>query len=333
VSLKSLRIDPFLLAMIATVTAASLLPVRGHGAIIADHVTDAGIALLFFLHGAKLSTAAIRAGIGAYRVHILVFLATFALFPVLGVLIGALGQGHVAPQILTGLIFMTLVPSTVQSSVAFTATAGGNVPAAICSASISNLAGIVLTPLLAAWLLALDHTGAAISFDAVRKIALQLLLPFVAGHLLRPLIGATIDRHRALVGRVDRGSILLVVYTAFSAAVVEGLWHRFGWSDLATIVVIDAILLAVMLATTLAAARLAGLDRAMEIVVLFAGSKKSLASGVPMAGAIFPTALVGPAVMPLMIFHQLQLMVCAALAARYAAGNAQGPDDPIPVAA
>lgn len=321
-SLKSLRIDPFLLAMIATVCAASLMPVRGQGAVIADRITDAGIALLFFLHGAKLSTAAIKAGIGVVRVHVLVFLATFALFPAFGTLIGQLGAGRIEPAILTGLVFMTLVPSTVQSSVAFTAVAGGNVPAAICSASISNLAGIALTPLLAAWLLSIDGAGAAVSIDAVYKISLQLLLPFVVGHLARPLIGGLVDRHRGLVGRVDRSTILLVVYTAFSAAVVEGLWRRLGLPELVVIVAIDAVLLAVMLGATLLAARLFGLDRQMEIVVLFAGSKKSLASGVPMAAAIFPTAAVGPVVLPLMIFHQIQLMVCAALAARYAARRA-----------
>lgn len=319
--------------MLATVVLASLLPVRGEGAAIADVVTDAGIALLFFLHGAKLSTAAIKAGIGAYRVHILVFLATFALFPALGMLIGVLGAGRIEPAILTGLVFLTLVPSTVQSSVAFTAIAGGNTPAAICSASISNLAGIVLTPLLAATLLSVDQAGGAISVDAVRKIALQLLLPFVLGHLARPLIGGLVDRHRPLVGRIDRGTILLVVYTAFSAAVVEGLWSRLDLADLATIVAICIVLLAAMLGATLLASRVFGLPREMEIVVLFAGSKKSLASGVPIAGAIFPTALVGPIVLPLMIFHQIQLMVCATLAARYAARRAEAEQagDDIPV--
>lgn len=321
-SVRSLRIDPFLLAMLATVSAATLLPVRGEAAEWADIVTDAGIALLFFLHGAKLSTAAIKSGIGAIRTHMLVFLSTFAIFPLLGVAIGHMGTGWFTPPIVVGFIFLALVPSTVQSSVAFTSIAGGNVPAAICSASISNLAGIVLTPLLAAWLLSMPGAGAAISADAVGKIALQLLLPFILGHLARPVLGAFVDRHRSLVGRTDRSTILLVVYTAFSAAIVEGLWQKIGLSDLIAILIVDALLLAVMLGATLAMARLAGLPREMEIVLLFAGSKKSLASGVPIAGAIFPTALVGPAVLPLMIFHQIQLMVCSTLAARYAAGIA-----------
>jgi sodium/bile acid cotransporter 7 len=317
--MKSLRIDPFLLAMLATVAAATLLPVRGQAAVIAETVTDAGIALLFFMHGAKLSTEAIRTGIGAVKVHILVFISTFAIFPILGLLVGQVGSGLIDPAILTGIIFMTLVPSTVQSSVAFTSIAGGNVPAAICSASISNLAGIALTPLLAAWLLSIPGAGAAITGDAVTKIALQLLLPFVAGHLARPIIGRYVDRHRALIGKLDRTTILLVVYTAFSAAVIEGLWHRFGLDALSVILAVDLGLLLTMLGLTILMAKLFNLPRETEIVLLFAGSKKSLASGVPMAGAIFPTALVGPVVLPLMIFHQIQLMMCSVLAARYAA--------------
>ncbi len=317
-SLRSLRIDPFLVAMIATILFASLLPVRGEAARWADGITDAAIALLFFLHGAKLSRAAIRSGLGSVRVHLVVLIATFVLFPLIGLALRQTLDGIVDPAILAGLVFLTLVPSTVQSSIAFTSIAGGNVPAAVCSASISNLAGIVLTPALAALLLSTGGATAAISGDAVEKIALQLLLPFTAGHLARPLIGGLVDRHRAFIGRWDRGSILLVVYTAFSASVVEGLWSRIAAADVVLILGLDAAVLAVMLAGLTLFARRAGFARADEIVIVFAGSKKSLASGVPIAGALFQPAVVGPMILPLMLFHQLQLMVCSALAAWYA---------------
>jgi sodium/bile acid cotransporter 7 len=318
-SVRSLRLDPFLTAMMGTVLLASFLPVSGSAASIVQTVTDLAIALLFFLHGAKLSRAAIRAGLGSLRVHVLVLLASFLLFPLLGVALRAALGTMVDPAILAGLVFLTLLPSTVQSSIAFTGIAGGNVPAAVCSASISNLVGIALTPLLAALVLTNGSGGAAISGEAVQKIAMQLLLPFAVGHLSRPLVGGFVDRHRKLLGRWDRGSILLVVYSAFSASVVEGLWSRVAPADIAVILLLDGFVLAVMIVGLTVLARRLGFAREDEIVIVFAGSKKSLASGVPIAGALFPAALVGPMILPLMLFHQLQLMVCSALAAWYAA--------------
>lgn len=319
--LARLRLDPFLMILLAVLAVATLLPVRGGAAIAADHVTDVAIALLFFLHGAKLSREAILAGIGAWKLHLLVLSATYALFPLLGLAIVAALGGLVDPLVAMGVLYLAILPSTVQSSIAFTAIAGGNVPAAICSASLSNILGILLTPLLAAWLIGGHAVGGDFFIQAVASIATQLLLPFILGHLARPWIGGWIDRHRQLVTRVDRGVILLVVYTAFSAAVVAGLWTRLSISDLAIIAAVCAVLLAAVLLLTRLAARLAGLSRPDAIVLLFCGSKKSLASGVPMAGALFPAAQVGVVILPLMLFHQLQLIVCSVIAARLARQN------------
>lgn len=316
--LARLRPDPFLLILLAVLAVATLLPVRGGAAVAADYLTDAAIALLFFLHGAKLSRAAILAGIGAWRLHLMVLGATYALFPLLGLaLVTALG-GAVDPLVAMGVLYLAILPSTVQSSIAFTAIAGGNVPAAICSASLSNILGILLTPLLAAWLIGGHAAGGDFFVQAVTSIATQLLFPFILGHLARPWIGGWIDRHRQLVTRVDRGVILLVVYTAFSAAVVAGLWTRLSLADLGTIAAICALLLAAVLLLTGFAARIASLSRPDAVVLLFCGSKKSLASGVPMAGALFPAAQVGVVILPLMLFHQLQLIVCSVIAARLA---------------
>lgn len=310
------RPDPFLMLLAGTVAIATLLPVRGQGAVVAQWVTQGAIALLFFMHGAKLSRQAIIAGVGAWRVHLLVLAAGFMLFPAFGVGVRAGLAGHVDPLILSGVLFLTLLPSTVQSSIALTAAANGNVPAAVCSASLSNVAGIFITPVLAAWLL--GTSGGGVSASAVGSIALQLLVPFLLGHLSRPLTAGFVSRHGKMLGRLDRGSILLVVYTAFSASVVEGLWQRVGVADLAAILALDALILAFALLATFGAARLFRFARADEIVIVFCGSKKSLASGVPIAGALFAPAMVGPMILPLMLFHQLQLMVCAVIAGRYA---------------
>jgi solute carrier family 10 (sodium/bile acid cotransporter), member 7 len=321
-SLANFRPDNFTLAIVATVAVASAFPAVGPAAEIVHFVTIFAIALLFFLHGARLSREAALAGALHWRLHLTVLCATFALFPLLGLGLRHALAGVLPESLLVGLLFLCLLPSTVQSSIAFTSIAHGNVAAAVCSASLSNFVGIFLTPALVALLMNLKG---GVSLDAVGAIVLQLLLPFLAGHFLRPWIGGFVSRHRAALGFVDRGSILLVVYLAFSEAVDHGLWRVLGAADLAKLLVVCAALLAVVLITTVLIARRLGFDRADEIVIVFCGSKKSLASGVPMAGVLFPLAQVGMVVLPLMLFHQIQLMVCAALARRYAdAGAATG---------
>ncbi|KPL66856.1 bile acid:sodium symporter [Erythrobacter sp. SG61-1L] len=316
--LSRFRPDGFLLLLLAVQAFATFLPARGDGAVWLDHLTDVAITLLFFLHGAKLSRQAILAGIGAWKLHLMVLATTFVLFPLLGLaMVTGLGS-WIDPAVASGFLFLCIVPSTVQSSIAMTAIARGNVPAAVCSASLSNVLGIVLTPLLATLLVSSGQAGQEFFLSALMKVGTTLLLPFIVGHLSRPLIGGFIDKHRKLVMRTDRGVILLVVYGAFSAAVVEGLWTRFSAMDLATILALDAVLLAAVLLVTRQASRLAGFSHEDEAVMVFCGSKKSLASGVPMAGALFPPAQVGLVVLPLMLFHQLQLIVCAALAQAYA---------------
>ena len=306
--------DPYIVALLATVAIASLLPARGGFASFMGGATNGCIVLLFFLHGAKLSREAIVAGAGHWRLHLCVLASSFALFPLLGLGIASLPGLPVL--VATGMLFLTLLPSTVQSSIAFTAIARGNVAAAVCAASFSNLIGIFVTPLLATMLM--GGRGAGMSLESIEKIVLQLLAPFLLGHLARPWVGAWVARHKAATTYVDRGSILLVVYTAFSAAVVEGLWHKMPLPVLALIAALCAGLLALVLAITLVVGRLCGFARADAIVLLFCGSKKSLASGVPMAGVLFPAAQVGVVIMPLMLFHQLQLIACAIIARHYA---------------
>lgn len=310
-------VDPFLLWLVGTVAAASVLPARGTVLAGFDVAADAAIVLLFFLHGAKLSREAIMAGIGNWRLHLMALAFTYVLFPVLGLAASGAAGLVIDPALAAGLLFLALLPSTVQSSIAFTAMAGGNVAAAVCSASLSNLLGIVLTPLLVALLIHAGGAGGVDGLGSVQKIATQLLLPFVAGHLLRPLIGTWIANNKTLLQPVDRASVLLVVYSAFSAAVAGGVWQRVGPFDLGLLLVASAAILAVVIAVNGMAARAAGLAREDAIVLLFCGSKKSLVSGVPMAGALFAPAQVGMVILPLMIFHQLQLFVCAWLAARY----------------
>ena len=306
--------EPFILCLLATVTVATVLPARGGFAVFAGYMAEAGIVLLFFLHGAKLSREAIWTGLRNWPLHLAVLASTFILFPLLG--LGMARLPGVDPSLAMGILFLTLLPSTVQSSIAFTAIARGNVAAAICSASFSNLLGILVTPALVALLMKVEG-GAGVSLASVEGILLQLLAPFVAGHLLRPWIGGFVGRHKSLLTVVDRGSILLVVYTAFGAAVVEGLWTRVSPGDLGRLFLLCLLLLGVILAATYMIARVMRLSPEDAIVLQFCGSKKSLASGVPMAGVLFPAAQVGVILLPVMLFHQIQLIACAMLARHY----------------
>jgi sodium/bile acid cotransporter 7 len=311
-----LPIDGYLLALMGAVVVAALLPARGPGAVAIGYATYFAIALLFFLYGARLSPQAVVAGVMHWRLQGLVFLATFLLFPILGLIVTLPFRAWLAPDLALGLMFVAVLPSTVQSSIAFTSMARGNVPAALCSASISNLAGIIVTPLLVALLLT-SH-GGGFSLSALEDISLQLLLPFALGQLARPLLGKWLNAHRTLTSFVDRGSIVLIVYAAFSTGMVAGVWSALSWQSLLLVIVLDMVLLGLALVITTFVSRRLGFSKEDEIAIVFCGSKKSMASGIPMANILFAGQAVSLIVLPLMLFHQFQLMACAALARRYA---------------
>jgi sodium/bile acid cotransporter 7 len=319
-----LPIDPYILALLGTVALAALLPASGTAADVAGGASAGAVALLFFLYGARLSTREALDGLRHWRLHLTVLAATFVVFPVLGLAGRLLEPAVLTPELYSGLLFLCLVPSTVQSSIAFTSMARGNVPAAICAGSFSSLAGIVLTPLLAALLL--GGAAGGFSADSLLRIVLQLLAPFLAGQLLRRWVAGLLARHKKVLGYVDRGSILLVVYTAFSQGMVAGVWHRVTPVRLGALLAVEAVLLAVMLTLTWFGAKRLGFGRADRIAIQFAGSKKSLAAGLPMATVLFG-AHASLAVLPLMLFHQMQLMVCAVIAKRRA-HDAPCPADP-----
>ncbi len=311
----STLIDTFLLAMAATVALAALFPARGAFAEAMSVVAKVVIALLFWLYGARLSPRQAWQGVKRWQLHLLVLATTFVVFPVLGLAARGLAPWLLNFDLYNGLLFLCLVPSTVQSSIAFTSIARGNVSAALVSASLSNIVGIALTPLLVV-LLMNTSGGARMDATAVRDVVLQLLLPFALGQLMRPWIADWIHRHAVVTKVVDRGSILVVVYTAFSMGMVEHIWRSVNAWQLLAVAVVNSVLLAVVLIFTWLTGRLVGLDRGDSIVLLFCGSKKSLASGLPMALVFFPPATVGVIMLPLMIFHQIQLVVCSVIASR-----------------
>lgn len=314
--LKRIGVDTYMILLIVTVGLGVLVPAAGFAAVALKHVTFWAVAALFFLYGAKLDPGAVRDGLTNWRVQTLTFAATYLFFPLVGLLLVAVFGAWLAPEIRLGIVFLAVLPSTVQSSIAFTSIAGGNVAAAICAASLSNIVGVVLTPALVALLLHAGNGG--MQPDAILKIATQILLPFVVGQAARPWIGGFVRRHKLLTTVVDRGSILLIVFAAFSAGTVSGLWTTIPATSLALLYGVVLVFLAIAMTGMNVLGRVASLPRPDRAVLFYCGSTKSLASGLPIATALFASDRVGAIVLPIMIYHISQLLVCAYLAQKAA---------------
>jgi solute carrier family 10 (sodium/bile acid cotransporter), member 7 len=313
--------DRFLWLLVLTVVLAAYFPAHGAAVTPVEHGVTAAVSLLFLLYGARLAPQAICSGLANWRLQSMVFASTYLLFPLIGIVAALLLRNHLPADAVAGVLFLCLLPSTVQSSIAFTSIARGNVPAALCSASMSNLLGVVLTPILVSQLLPAASGG--FSLKAFADIAREILLPFVVGQLIRPWAAAWLLRHPHLTAVVDRGSVLVVVYAAFSAGMVAGIWHQLSIATLLAILAVALAVLAVVIFVTTWVSRWLEFPVEDEIAAVFCGSKKSMAGGIPMAAILFPGHAVGLIVLPLMLFHQVQLFVCAALARRYARRSAQ----------
>ena len=316
--------DRFILWLLAIVALAIVLPVLGPAAAIVDGVTLAAIFLLFFLHGVRLPREALISGVTDWRLHLAILALTFAGFPLAGIALALIFPRLLSPEIWTGLLFLCALPSTVQSSIAYTSIARGNVAGAVAAAAFSNLIGVFLTPLLVAAML--QAQGAQISLQGLFRIFALLFLPFLLGHLFRPSLNPLIEHRRMLTTVVDKGTILLAVYGAFSAATAEGVWRRLPPSEILSLILILALLLALVLAAAWLLGCGGGFAYPSRAAILFCGSVKSLASGAPMARILFPGAAAGLVILPVMIFHSLQLIVCAWIAgalAREAPGQSE----------
>jgi sodium/bile acid cotransporter 7 len=314
--LKRLLPDRFVVWLLSAVAIGSLLPAYGPVAAVLDAFTLAAIFALFFLHGVRLPREALLSGVTDWRLHVAILSVTFLLFPLAGLGLSLLMPGLLSPLLWSGLLFLCALPSTVQSSIAYTSIAGGNVAGAVAAAAFSNLLGVFLTPLLVSLLLGAQ--GAEIGVGGIAKIAALLFLPFLLGHAARPWLLPLVEHRPRLTTLVDKGTILLAVYGAFSAAAAEGLWRRLPPQQFALLAGLCLLLLALMLGAAWALGRFGGYSRENKAAILFCGSVKSLASGAPMARILFPGPSAGFAILPVMLFHTLQLIVCAWIAGRMA---------------
>lgn len=314
---RKLRVDWFLVCIIGAAVLATLLPATGSVVPVLDWTTKILIAVLFYLYGVRLSPQEALEGLKHWRLHGVILSFTYLLFPLVGLGLRVLAPGLVSQELYQGLLWMCLVPSTVQSSINFTSIAKGNVAGAIVSASFSNLIGVIVTPLLALLTMA-TTAGLRIQASSILDIVVQLLVPFALGQLTRRWTAGFVTRHKRLK-LVDQGSIVLVVYAAFSHGMRDHMWSLVSPAQIVALVVICGAVLALLLWLTWTVSGLMGFNRADRIAIQMCGTKKSLATGVPMATVLFaglPT--LGLLVLPLMVFHQMQLMACGALAGRYA---------------
>lgn len=311
------KVDWFIVSILAAVVVATLLPAQGRAAEVFTTGTAVAIAVLFFMYGGRLSTAEALAGLKHWRLHAVILGFTFLVFPLIGLAFRLLDPWLLPTSLVLGLLYLCASPSTVQSSITFTSIAGGNIAGAVVSASVSNLLGVFLTPLIVFLTMNAASDGVGFHFGAVGDLVVQILIPFVVGQLSRPLVGDWLKRNNKWLKYVDRGIIVAVVYKAFSMGMVEGMWTMVSVADLLVLTLLCCALVAFMLWFTWWLPGKLGFNRADRIAIQFCGTKKSLATGVPMALVLFPGTSVGLMVLPIMIFHQIQLMACSVLAQRY----------------
>lgn len=313
----------FLVGMLVAIGLSVVLPHLGasHGVLHLEQVTQWGIALIFFLHGVNLSPKDIRKGLGSWQLHMFIQAATFVIYPLIWIVLGQWFESFLPQALAFGFCYLLILPSTISSSVAMTAIAGGNVPGAIFNASLSSVLGIFLTPLFVQLFIGVSGSHMNVG-ETVVHIASLLLLPMIVGQIARPFIGQWLSKYKSFTGKLDKWVILLIVYNAFCDSVVRGIWHDFDLTTLLTVIALCFVILMVMIALLKGLANVLGFSPADQAAGLFCGTKKTLAAGVPMAKVIFGASpMLGMLLLPIMIYHPLQIFICALLANKLAAKN------------
>lgn len=312
--------DRFVMLMVLAVILALIFPLLGtaDGPLKLGLVTEFGIALVFFLHGANLERQKLVTGLKNWRVHLLIQTTTFVLFPLLGLVLYFTLRPYLTDFLLLGFFFLAALPSTVSSSVAMTALARGNVPVAVFNATLSGLLGMIITPALMSIVTAAGEAGFSV-LDAMADIAVTLLLPFILGQIARPVLKTLLTKHKPVISKVDRTVILLIVFSSFAESTAGGVWSQFSVAEFVATISLVILFLALAFSYTVLASRRLSLPLDDESATVFCGSTKSLANGAPIAQILFAgNPSMGLIMLPLMLYHQLQLMACAVMAQRYA---------------
>ncbi len=305
--------DRFTLGVLTAVLLGIYLPCSGRGAEIAELITQLAITIPFFFYGVRIQREQLIKGLLHWRLQLTIFGFTFLLFPLFMLGMQPVLEPLVTPLFFAGFLYVACLPSTVQGCVVYTSIAGGNVPAAICSAPTSSILSIVLSPLLVSILFETSGMGAGVGLDAIKKVALLVLLPFIIGQLVQPWLREWSLRHKPILGWADQTPVWLVVYTAFAEASVSGFWSEFNNMMITRLVLGCIVTVSLMQSLAYFVAKRLGFNLADRITIVFCGPKKSLAVGAPMMLAIFGS-LDKSLILPLLLYHQVQTIFCALLA-------------------
>lgn len=311
---KKLVPDTFILILLVAIAVATLLPARGQSLDFVSSLSNVAIFVLFFFHGLRLAHQSVWEGLKHWKLQGAILLFGFLAIPLFGLCMNALVPNLLKPELWLGFFFLCALPSTVQSAISNSSLAGGNVAASVIAAALSNLSGVILTPIVFALLTQIG--GGEANLGAISKIATLLLLPFVLGQMAQRWLALWAAKHKVWIGRMDKFAIVVTVYTTFSAAVNEGLWDRLSGADLSLLTLLVLLLLSAAFGGAWFLGGAMGLSREDRITLFYAGAHKSLATGAPMARILFPAAQAGMIIIPLMIYHQLQLIISAWLAAK-----------------
>ncbi|WP_261837308.1 bile acid:sodium symporter family protein [Vibrio ishigakensis] len=318
--ISKLKKEWFLVGMVVATVLAVFTPDLGKsgGVLHLDTITVFGIALVFFLHGLGLSPKAIMEGVSNWKLHLYVQGATFVAYPILWLVFGHTFLTYMPAALAFGFCYLFVLPSTISSSVAMTAIGKGNLPGAIFNASLSSIIGVFITPLLIQLFMGME--GAEMDLlDSVLSISKMLLLPMVLGQLMRPVLLEWTQKHKSVVNKLDKYVILLIVYSAFCDSIDHGIWSDFSPALLAVSALICLVVLMVMVHGIQWGARKVGFSHQDEVAAVFCGTKKTLAAGIPMAKVIFGhDPNLGMILLPIMLYHPIQIFYCAVLANKYA---------------
>jgi len=319
-TLAKVGINGFFFALIFMVVLAYLFPQFGEegGILPLGEVTDIGVFLIFFFYGVKLSPAQLRLGLSNYKLHLLIQASTFIIFPVVIIVAHVLFGSNDDPYLWLGVFYLAALPSTVSSSVVMVSIAGGNLPAAIFNASVSSLIGILITPM---WMsVFMDVTGGGSDLSStIGKLSVQILIPVILGFLFHKRLGEFVLRNQKKLKYFDQVIILLIVYTAFAESFAKELFAGNSFWDFMAIGGAMLLLFIFMMAVMWFISTKLGFPLPDTITVLFCGSKKSLVQGAVMGKVLFPDPLIfGMVLLPLMMYHSLQLLLGSAIAERFA---------------
>jgi sodium/bile acid cotransporter 7 len=316
--LTRLRIpfDPLVRLLLLAIALASVLPVRGEAREVAQWISNAAIFVLFFLNGLRLPRAEVLRGVGHWRLLLPLALWCFGAMTLAGLGLWKLVDGTLQPTVALGFLYLGTLPSTVQSATAYSSLAGGNVAISVVAAALLNILGVFVTAPLFALLGGGENV--ALGYDGLVKLGTILILPFALGQLLQNRLGHVARDHRVLAAWMDRSSIAIAVYVAFSGAVEQGIWHSINARDWVELLAAVVAFQAFGFGGAWLLARGLRLSRPDAIAMLFAGGQKSIAVGAPLASILFPPALAGLILLPMLSYHMLQLVLSAPLATRLA---------------